>query len=99
MKIIRAGGRPPFRKFRASVPRDDLRKHGFIAACKPPSIGWCWESSFQQFLDTDWFQWFGLRSDGRWHPYGKPMHLLEKGDSCTPENAGIAETWRSTKTA
>jgi len=56
---------------------EELSKNPLAQANKPPAAGWCDTCHLSLFEGTNFVQWFGRRSDGRFYPYGKIMQIIQ----------------------
>ena len=55
-----------------------LEDHKVAIRNRPPFVGWCDTSYIANYKGTNFYQWFGRRSDGAFHHYGKIMMLEQR---------------------
>lgn len=58
---------------------EPLRTDPVAKANQPPVSGRCDTCYLLQYEGTEFIQWVGRRSDGRFHPYGKILQLTDAG--------------------
>jgi hypothetical protein len=59
-------------------PRPEYKLHPELIEQRPPTVGFCFESSVQQYMGTDIFQWWTSGPSPYWEPFGEPVLIAKK---------------------
>lgn len=60
-----------------TIRRDDLKDLPEVKKQRPPPVGYCHASIFEQYEGTNSFQWWAHMPSAHWKPYGEVLVNLD----------------------